>query len=112
MVLRGLLYQLTGDESLASIRLESMDGGRKYSVLGIARAEDVAMLRNKAVEYLKEYRGQGAGAIEMGLPERLQRSFGLAAGVEMSEEDVAQWREELGLDPWARGLDWETPPAP
>lgn len=112
MVLRGLLYQLTGDESLASIRLESMDGGRKYAVLGIAEADDVESIRAKAVEYLKTYRELGAGAIDFGVPERLQRSFGLTAGVSIPDEDLDQWREELGLDPWARGLDWEVTPEP
>jgi 4-hydroxyacetophenone monooxygenase len=112
MVLRGLLYQLTGDESLASIRLESMDGGRKYAVPGIAEASDVELIKAKAVAYLKSYRDAGAGAIEFGVAERLQRSLGFTAGVEMPNEDLEQWREELGLDPWARGLDWQIQPAP
>jgi len=111
MVLRGLLFQLTGDESLAEIQPESIDGGRKYAILGIAEASDVALIKAKAVEYLKSYRELGAGAIDFGLPERLQRSLGLTAGVDMPDEDLDQWYEELGLDPWARGLEWEEAPA-
>jgi 4-hydroxyacetophenone monooxygenase len=112
MVLRGLLYQMTGDEELAAVRIGNVDGGRKYAVRGIANSHDVDLINEKAVAFLKSYRELGAGAIEFGVPERLQRSLGFTAGVEIPDEDLDQWHEELGLDPRARGLEWTVTPEP
>ena len=63
MVLRGLLYQLTGDESIAAI--ESTSSLRGYAVFpGVAREEDEELLRRKAADFLKGYRDAGAPQID------------------------------------------------
>ncbi len=114
MALRGLLYQLTGDESIAATKVGSVRGyvGGNLSV-GLTDPADVALLRAKAAQFLKSYRDSGAGPIDPGPLERLPRTLALAGGMEqLPEDDVELWIEEFGLDPWARGLSWEQPPAP
>ncbi|HEY1778707.1 MAG TPA: FAD-dependent oxidoreductase [Solirubrobacteraceae bacterium] len=109
MVLRGLLYQLTGDESVAGI--ESGRDLRGYAVFPeITRAEDVDVLRRKAVAFLKSYRDSGAPSIDRGPSERLPKSVSLLAGETLEGDSLLTWIEELALDPWARSHEWEEKP--
>ena len=113
-VLRGLIYQLTGDASIEATtasRAEAgsvsyLDGGVDALVMSDA---DIALVRAKAVEFLKGYRDRGAGSIDIGPTERLEHSLTLTAGQEMPRADMTMWLEELALDPWARGVEWKTP---
>src|SRR5712691_3598621 len=107
MVLRGLLYQLTGDESIAAtqattaqIRDSEPDRASK----------DFALVQSKAAAFLKSYREQGAPDIPCGPPERLRRSLSLVAGTDIPASELEMWLEQLALDPWARGLVWQDPP--
>ena len=111
MVLRGVLYQLTGDESLAAMKLERrMYRGRMGNVL--ADPADVDRIREKAKDFLIKYRDSGAGPIDIGPLERLPASMGMAVSADIPEDEVYLWLEETGLDPWARSLEWrQTPPA-
>src|SRR5204862_6456265 len=65
MILRGLLYQLTGDASVAATEVH----GR---VLGLAEAmvlanhSDADLLQSKAADFLKSYRDSGADDIPIG----------------------------------------------
>ena len=68
------------------------------------------LLRRKAVEFLKAYRDRGAGEISIGAEDRLPTSLRLASNFELADEDMGLYIEELSLDPWARGLEWKTPP--
>ena len=107
MVLRGLLYQLTGDEEVARARLNPVGP----AALGLAGGDDeTPLLRRKAVEFLKAYRDAGAAEISIGAEERLPTSLRLASSFELADEDMGLYLEELSLDPWARGLQWQTPP--
>ncbi len=110
MVLRGLLYQLTGDEELTRVRLATGRGGRGRSVQTVAEASDVAMIRSKAAAFLQQYRDAGAGDIPPGPPDRLQASLGLAVGTEVPAAELGMWTEQLALDPFARGLVWPAAP--
>jgi 4-hydroxyacetophenone monooxygenase len=112
MALRGLLYQLTGDEEVAKMELKS-DMFLHLVIHGLANESDAALLRLKAAAFLKGYRDQGAGEIDLGPPERLFRSFALAAGEEVPVEERDMWLEQSTLDPWARGIKWKgvAPPA-
>jgi 4-hydroxyacetophenone monooxygenase len=113
MVLRGWLYQLTGDEAVQNMGLKKVSGERaQYAVPGIADPEHIAMLRAKAVDFLTAYRDSGAGEIEAGPAERLRRSLSLIAAVDIPATELPQWLEELALDPWARELKWQEPPLP
>jgi len=122
MVLRGLLYQLTGDESIAAtqattaqIRDSEPDRASKdfalvQSKADVSKPSDLAMIQSKAAAFLKSYREQGAPDIPCGLPERLRRSLSLVAGTDIPASELEMWLEQLALDPWARGLVWQDPP--
>src|SRR2546423_709531 len=73
---------------------------------------DRALLHEKAAAFLKSYRDDGAGEIGIGPFERLSKSLGLTAGDDIAPSELDMWIEQLALDPWARGLSWETDPAP
>ena len=70
MVLRGLLYQLTGDEAVAATEIEIDPTGFQTS-MKVTHDDDVALLRNKAIEFLDTYRASGAGPLDIGPEERL-----------------------------------------
>jgi 4-hydroxyacetophenone monooxygenase len=122
MVLRGLLYQLTGDESIAATQARTADvrhsepsSGSKELALVQSKADvsdssDLTMIQSKAAAFLKSYRDQGAPDIPCGPPERLARSLSLVAGTDIPASELEMWLEQLALDPWARGLVWQDPP--
>jgi 4-hydroxyacetophenone monooxygenase len=112
MVLRGLLYQLTGDEEVRATKVETVVLGFGQTP-AVTSKEDVAMLRRKAADFLKAYRDSGAAWIEPGPPERLPVSLSLAVGEEIEDPDaLTRSLEELGLDPFARSLKWRQTPDP
>ncbi len=109
MVLRGLVFQLTGDPQIAATTI----------VMGISTGftggmelvpEDAALIRRKAGEFLKSYRDRGAGKLDIGPTDRLPESMTLTMGKEIEPEAFDLWLEELALDPWARGLQWSQEP--
>jgi 4-hydroxyacetophenone monooxygenase len=110
MVLRGLLHQLTGDESVAATGLTPVPALNAETGT-VSDPADLALLHSRAAAFLKSYRDQGAPEIPCGKPERLLRSLSLTAGVELPESELELWVEQLALDPWARGLVWRKPPA-
>ena len=112
MVLRGLLYQLTGDERIAATEVATTVSKALFSaeVSSVAKPSDVALLQAKAAAFLKAYRDRGAGEINYGPAERLPRSLSLAAGADIPASELHLWLEQLALDPWARGLVWHEPP--
>lgn len=112
LVLRGLVYQLTGDSDLLDVELTTMvlSGYRKLPF--VKDPADVERIRAAAAAFLREYRDSGAGQIPIGPSERLHRSLSLTAGTEVETVELDLWREELALDPWARGLAWSGNAAP
>jgi 4-hydroxyacetophenone monooxygenase len=110
MVLRGLLYQLTGDEEVAATRI-AVDPTGFQTAMKVDRDEDVAMLRRKAIDFLDAYRASGAGPLDIGPEERLPTSLSLTLGETIDDREFEFCLEELALDPWARTLDWQRPPA-
>lgn len=111
LVLRGLLYQLTGDESLVAMEVESTTYGN-FDAEILVREEDVGSVRSKAAAFLKAYRDRGAPDIPPGPPGRLHRSINLTTGVEIADSEVGLWLEQLALDPFCRGLSWKEKPEP
>ena len=111
LVLRGLVYQLTGDESLASgVTVDTVVAGfRSKQVIG--DPDDVALIRRKAADFLKSCRDAGPHEVPLGPAERLQRSLSLTAGTDVPSAELEMWVEQLGLDPHVRGLSWSTPPS-
>src|SRR3984957_15116640 len=122
MVLRGLLYQLTGDETIAAIQATtaqirdsepgkaSKDFALVQSKSDVSNPSDLAMIQSKAAAFFKSYRDQGAPNIPCGPPERLPRSLSLVAGTDIPASEMEMWLEQLALDPWARGLICQDPP--
>ncbi|HVY81255.1 MAG TPA: NAD(P)/FAD-dependent oxidoreductase [Steroidobacteraceae bacterium] len=111
MVLRGLLYQLTGDPELQSIAVKRVRMGRIETVVPAGDAE-TALLRRKAADFLERYRDSGAGPIGYGPRERLPTSLSLIVGDPIKEEALDLMIEETALDPWARSLRWRAAPDP
>ena len=111
MVLRGLLYQLTGDPEVAATGVKIVHAGY-VDLAAPATDEDVALLRRKAAAFLKSYRDSGAGAIDIGPRARLADSLSLLLGRRMEGESLQHHLEELALDPKARALRWQEAPDP
>ncbi|MCW0212065.1 MAG: NAD(P)/FAD-dependent oxidoreductase [Pseudonocardia sp.] len=110
MALRGLLYQLTGDESLAELPVEAKPAGNA-DAMGLANKADAALIREKAAEFLISHRDSGAAGLPIGPEDRLVRSLALAVGEELPESERELWLEELAIDPWARALQWRDRPS-
>lgn len=109
LILRGLLYQLTGDEDMATMPMVREAFG--YSHMDrIANEADVALVQRKTAEFLKGLRDKGVRELDPGPAERLPRSMALIAGAPIVERELEMWTEETGLDPLARGLKWKNEP--
>ncbi len=104
MVLRGLLYQLTGDESVINMK----PGAAAKFVVGseLADPEHEVLIRKKAADFLKAYRDSGAGELDLGPRERMRTALSLTAGKEIPEQEFDIWEQETALDRWARGVQW------
>ncbi|GAA2849886.1 NAD(P)/FAD-dependent oxidoreductase [Pseudonocardia halophobica] len=111
MTLRGLLYQLTGDESLARLPVTLAPAGNAEA-MRLADKADAALVREKALRFLAAHRDRGAPDLPLGPADRLPRSMGLVAGVELPADELECWTEELAVDPFARGLRWPRTPDP
>jgi 4-hydroxyacetophenone monooxygenase len=112
MVLRGVLYHVTGDERVAATAVEPARRGLVVAKV-VADPGEGELLQARAAEFLKRYRDGGAdGAALDQYEKRLKRSLDLVAGEEIAERDVEYWSEELALTPWARSLEWPQQPAP
>jgi len=111
LVLRGLLYQLTGDEELAGMTVERQVLG--YTAIEALTSEaDVRRIHAKAAHLLKQLRDSDETEIAIGPIDRLPRSLEFAAGVAIPPSEMALWIEETGLDPFARGIKWRGHPTP
>jgi 4-hydroxyacetophenone monooxygenase len=111
MVLRGLVYQLTGDPEVAATGAITVQAGYA-DVVSPATEADVALLRRKGAAFLKAYRDSGAGAIDIGPRDRLAASLGLMLGQTLQGESLQHHLEELAIDPAARSLRWREKPDP
>jgi 4-hydroxyacetophenone monooxygenase len=111
MVLRGMLYQLTGDPAVAAIEVKPVLRGY-YELAAVVREEDIGALRRKMADFLKSYRDAGAGPIDIGPTDRLPESLELMFGETVPPENVDLYLEEFALDPWARSLRWQAEPDP
>jgi len=109
IVLRGLLYQLTGDASVAAIPHVMVPMGFRGELPGITDPVHIAFLRAKAAAFLKAYRDAGAGDWPLS-QERLHRSMELAVGGTISEDERELWIEQMALDPAARCFSWRREP--
>lgn len=110
MVLRGLLYQLTGDEEVVAMKpgtAAKFTTGRE-----LADEADEERIKAKAAAFLKQYRDSGARQIDRGPEARLRKSLSLTANEEVPEDELPIWLEEAAFDRWARGVRWTGDEAP
>ncbi len=104
MVLRGLLYLLNNDEEVIGMKPGS---AAKFGTgSDMADEADADRLKAKAAAFLKQYRDSGARDLDLGSEAHLHRSLSLTANYDIPEKDYEIWREETGLDRWARGINW------
>ncbi|TQM11937.1 flavin-containing monooxygenase [Pseudonocardia kunmingensis] len=111
MALRGLLFQLTGDESLAALPVATVSAG-VAEARALADPAGAAVVRERAAAWLRSYRDGGAGEVPVGPADRLPHSLELTAGESIDAAEREVWLEELALDPWARSLRWRAQPPP
>lgn len=112
MVLRGLVYQLTGDKAVAATKTV----GTLFSFMPVnvlSDPADVELIQRRAADLLKAFRDQQSDEVEVGPRERLRESLALTAGTEPHPAEVEMWEEHTALDPTARLPRWTTsqPPA-
>jgi 4-hydroxyacetophenone monooxygenase len=110
MVLRGVLYQLTGDESVTRVRIGPMEFGN-VEAAAVADPADVALLQGKTADFLKAYRDRGAPDLHLER-DRLHKALNLTAGDDIPDAEYEMWFEQSALDPFARTFTWREPPAP
>src|ERR1700754_4825450 len=82
MILRGLLYQLTGDADVAATEVASRVLGLAEAMV-LANSSDAELLQSKAADLLKSLRDSGADDIDVGPVDRLPASLSLACGEEI-----------------------------
>jgi 4-hydroxyacetophenone monooxygenase len=110
MVLRGLVYQLTGDEAIAATKTaKAWFAFMEVNLL--SDPGDVGLIQRRAVDLLKALRDQDGDVVRIGPRERLRKSLALTAGTEPDPAEIEMWEEHTALDPSARVPRWtETPP--
>ena len=111
LLLRGLIYQLTGDPEIAATETRRAMVGIGEGMIP-ASDDDIALIRRKAIEFLKGYRDAGAGPIDLGPADRLAKSMDLISGASLPEMLREQFAEEFAFDPWVRALKWTKQPTP
>jgi 4-hydroxyacetophenone monooxygenase len=105
ILLRGLLYALTGDEEVAAIPDELAGSDFRGPQPSIIDPGYSRILRGKAAEFLKKYRN--VGRRQFRLPERrIRRAMELTVGCRIPDDELGMWREQMGLEPMARSFEW------
>lgn len=111
LVLRGVLYHLTGDESLAEMPHvigPGMLGKSPY----LANESDVALLRKKAFDLLAAYRDGILHPPAEVSRERLLRAMSMVVCQEVPPEGAGFWLQELAIDQQAVSVLGDSPEGP
>ena len=105
ILLRGLLYLLTGDEHIAAIPQSTSDEDFRGPLATITDPEHVATLRRATVDWLKAHRAAGAPQVKLA-EERLPRAMELGLGVSIPKAELGMWIEQMAIDPMSRSFQW------
>lgn len=106
--LRLALYQGTGDQELARMKLEPKPvWGGTYFQLTLAD-EDVARVRDKAVDYLL---GQPRPDLRAPEEARVRSLMEVFNGGPVSDFTFEMGKEELSFEEFPRGVEWEKEPS-
>ena len=108
MTLRGLLYYLTGDESIADIPTGQATG-RLVPLPDIVDQSARETIWDKALALLKRMRDEGLDPARAD-PARLKRALELSAGEPIADADLDMWMEQTAIDPWGRTFAWPQEP--
>jgi len=100
MVLRGLLYLLTGDDRLRDMTIGAAPGLFAGEMAALTDEADIALLHELALAVVNGSGGGPAAPPE----ERIDTAIELTVGARIDGRDRGFWREELALEPWARGV--------
>lgn len=111
MVLRGLLYQLTGDEEVPATATDPVEF-LFLEMQFVIDPDQLAVLHRKAVELLKSLRDGDADEVPFGPRERLRASLDLTSGVELEDCEAEMFEASTGVEPFVHGLSWERQPEP
>jgi len=111
MVLRGLLYQLTGDEEVAATATDPVEF-LFLEMQFVIDPDQLAVLHRKAIELLKSLRDGDADTVPFGPRERLRASLDLTSGVELADCEAEMFEASTGVEPFVHGLSWEREPEP
>jgi 4-hydroxyacetophenone monooxygenase len=109
MVLLGMLYHATGDETLRQVKTTRIPGAL-MDAPWVVDPDSLKTLRAKAFALLKGYRD---GTIEVPAQyseERLLKAMSLVADQPVPAEEYGFWLEELAIDPALREHQWERQP--
>jgi 4-hydroxyacetophenone monooxygenase len=110
MVLRGVLYQLTGGEEAAQIRTAPTDFGNA-EIHTVAEAAGVERLQRMTIDWLRDYRDRGAPDIDVA-HDRLHKALELVSGEPIEDVEYDMWFEQTALEPFSRTFNWRQPPKP
>jgi 4-hydroxyacetophenone monooxygenase len=110
MVLRGLLFQLTGDPELEKVEVERLPG-ILLPAPAISSPEGEVRVRELAFTFLTGLRDAGVPDVGLGPHDRLGRSLELAGGEDLRPNEVEFWTEELGLNRLERRHEWQHDPS-
>ena len=105
ILLRGLLYLLNGDETVAAIPQSTSDGDFRGPLPAITESDHVADLRRRTVEWLKAHRDAGGPRVTLAR-QRLPRAMELGIGVSIPKAELGMWIEQMAIDPMARSFQW------
>jgi len=108
MTLRGVLYYLTGDESLAEVPT-GQSRLRAVALMDVVDQSAREELWERALDLLKRIR-DGRFVPEPTDKARLSRALELAAGEPIPDFDLEMWIEQTALDPWSRTFAWKQEP--
>jgi len=108
MTLRGLLYYLTGDESLAAVPTGQATG-RAVPLSDIVDQSARELIWDKALDLLKRVR-DGDFVPPQADRAHTKRALELAAGEPIPDDELEMWIEQTAFDPWSRTFSWPAEP--
>lgn len=105
-VLRLALYQMTGDEALAQVRVDRVPlrGGAFFGF--VVTPDDAQLVKDKALAYLMSDRADDA--VVAPADPKLRQMMALFTGEPLNDGEFALGREELAFDDFPREATWST----
>ena len=103
MILRGLVYHATGDETVAVMETKGTVGAFGTTSFALVNPADIETIKRKGFELITAYRDGKLSPPKDVSPERLRRAMSLAAGQEVPADELGLHEETLAIDATPRG---------